>query len=151
MKKWMWIVLQPNLDESSHLVFRGHKIPWSYYNSIMILNTISLDFLVDFVAGILFFFNCKNLGLKCKNQLIPQWVCFTLLNLKFFNSENAKNKRMCSHLGPMAQATRECWMNWNRGLKWGNRLWPVTSFLAHGKNHIPMNFAWNFEWMYEKI
>ncbi len=30
---------------------------------------------------------------------------FTLLNLEIFNYENVKNKKMCSHLNQMEQAT----------------------------------------------
>ncbi len=39
VKRWMWILLRPNSDESSHLVYEGQN-PLKLLYSIMILNTI---------------------------------------------------------------------------------------------------------------
>jgi hypothetical protein len=58
-KRWMWIFLQPNSDESSHLVSRRQN-PLKLLYSIIILNTISLHYKAEPI---------KELFIKSRNKI----------------------------------------------------------------------------------
>ncbi len=65
-----------------------------------------IDFLVDFVAGnsiFFFFFFCKELGLKGKNQLIPQMGLFHIV--EFRKCEKIKE---CVHTWANGTGYHEC-------------------------------------------